>query len=65
MRLASAVMVAWLEKELRPGPETDQRLQRFWSWIEAVGQEQLMDMVVKPPQAVQPINKRSNEIPEV
>ena len=49
MRLASAVMIAWLEKELRPGIKTESRLQRFWSWVEAMREVQSMDVKVKQP----------------
>ena len=49
MQLTSAVMVAWLEKELRPGPDTDTRLDRFWSWAEDMRQGQVIDLEVMPP----------------
>eukprot|EP00955_Chlamydomonas_euryale_P103160 365469-Chlamydomonas_euryale.AAC.20 len=34
MQLASTVMVAWLRRELWPGPDTDAGCARFEQWAE-------------------------------
>ena len=34
MDIASAIMVAWLETAIRPGPVTEVRLRRFLDWVD-------------------------------
>jgi hypothetical protein len=47
MEFVSAQMVAWLQLQLRPGPETDAAILEFQAWVESKVQEGILSFKIK------------------